>query len=107
MLVLRSKVMGAVIAPTLILFPLTVNSWSYKWTGKGKLYDQRNQYHVTCRLTKEKRVEPFLGEDSVKCFYTCSDKETMVITTHSDFACEKQIQSARGDQRDWRKRLKY
>jgi len=91
----------------IILVPTAVSSWSYKWTGKGKLYDQRNQYHVTCRLTKEKRVEPFLGEDSVKCFYTCSDKDKMVVNTHSDFACEKQIQAPRGDQRSWRDRLKY
>ena len=73
----------------------------------GRLYDQRNQYYVTCRLTKEKIVEPFFGEDSVKCFYTCTDKDTMVITTHSDHVCEKQIQTPRGDQRDWRNRLKY
>ena len=41
---------------------------NYKWSGKGQLYDDRNQYHVTCRLTKEKRVDPFFGEDFVKCF---------------------------------------
>jgi len=66
------------------------------------LYDDRNQYQVTCRLTKEKNVEPFFGEDSVKCFYVCTDKEEMVVNTHSDFACEKQIQVPRGDKRDWR-----
>ena len=87
----------------LFLF-VDAKSWSYKWTGKGKLYDQRNQYFVTCRLTKEKIVEPFFGEDSVKCYYTCSDKEKMVITTHSGYACEKQIQTPRGDKRDWRKK---
>ena len=66
------------------------------------MYDDRNQYQVTCRLTKEKNVEPFFGEDSVKCFYVCTDKEEMVINTHSDFACEKQISVPRGDKRDWR-----
>ena len=70
---------------------------NYKWSGKGQLYDDRNQYHVICRLTKEKRVDPFFGEDSVKCFYTCTDKEIMVITTHSDHVCEKQIASPRGE----------
>ena len=88
----------------ILLYPIMLYSWNYKWSGKGKLYDKRNQYFVTCRLTKEKIVEPFFGEDSIKCFYTCTDKEKMVITTHSDFACEKQIQSPRGDKRDWRKR---
>jgi hypothetical protein len=28
----------------------------------------------------------------------------MVITTHSDHICEKQISSPRGDKRDWRNR---
>ena len=65
------------------------------------------RYEALCRLHKEKRVEPFFGEDSVKCFYTCTDKDNIVITTHSDHVCEKQIQTPRGDQRDWRNRLKY
>ena len=30
---------------------------NYKWSGKGRLYDQRNQYLVACRLVKEKRVK--------------------------------------------------
>ncbi len=87
----------------LFLF-VDAKSWSYKWTGKGKLYDERNQYSVICRLTKEKIVEPFFGEDSVKCYYTCTDKEKMVITTHSGYDCEKQITTPRGDKRDWRGR---
>ena len=91
-----------IILLTIILVPTLGNGWSYKWTGKGKLYDQPNQYFVTCRLKKEKNL--YLGEDGVKCFYTCSDKDSMVITTHSDFACEKQIKSPRGDYRDWRGR---
>ena len=28
------------------------------WAGNARLYDHRNQYQVTCRLTKEKNVEP-------------------------------------------------
>ena len=97
---------GYVVLTTIIYLVLTAEakSWSYKWTGKGKLYDQRNQYFVTCRLTKEKIVEPFFGEDSVKCYYTCTDKEKMVITTHSGYDCEKQITTPRGDKRDWRGR---
>ena len=87
-----------------LLYPINSNTWSYKWSGKGKLFDQRNQYHVNCRLTKEKRVDPFFGEDSVKCYYTCTDKEKMVITTHSDHVCERTIASPRGEKRDWRKR---
>jgi hypothetical protein len=75
---------------------------SYKWHGTGRLYDKRNQYFVTCRLTQEKRVEPFFGEDSIKCFYTCTDLETMVITSHSDYICNKQIIAPRGEKRDWR-----
>lgn len=83
-----------------------VNAKNYKWSGKGKLYDKRNQYYVACRLVKEKRVEPFLGEDTVKCHYRCQDykdkKDEFVITTHSDFSCEKQVMQPRGDKRDWR-----
>jgi len=25
---------------------------NYKWSGKGRLYDERNQYLVACRLVK-------------------------------------------------------
>ena len=42
----------------ILLFPMAANAWSYKWSGKGKLYDERNQYYVTCRLTHEKNVDP-------------------------------------------------
>ena len=97
----RNSMVGALVLPLLLSFCTPAVATN------GRLYDQRNQYYVTCRLTKEKIVEPFFGEDSVKCFYTCTDKDTMVITTHSGFACEKQIQSSRGDKRDWRDRLKY
>ena len=79
---------------------------NYKWSGKGRLYDQRNQYIVACRLVKEKRVEPFFGEDSVKCHYRCQDykevRDEFVITTHSDHSCMKQVTQPRGDKRDWR-----
>ena len=91
-----------------ILFVLAYSLEARQWTGRGKLYDERNQYFVTCRLVKEKRVEPFLGEDTVKCHYRCQDykekRDEFVINTHSDFACEKQIVQPRGDKRDWRKR---
>jgi hypothetical protein len=102
--VLKNSIVGAFLLPLLCTSLLAKN---YKWSGKGQLYDQRNQYYVTCRLNKEKRVDPFFGEDSVKCFYTCTDKESMVLTTHSNHICEKQIASPRGEKRDWRNRLKY
>lgn len=85
-----------------------VHGKNYNWTGKGRLYDKRNQYFVTCRLVKEYRVKPFLGEDTVKCHYRCQDyvnkKDEFVITTHSDFACQKQVIQPRGNKRDWRGR---
>ena len=100
--VLKNNLMGALMLP--LYFCNSAFTKDYKWSGIGQLYDDRNQYHVICRLTKEKRVDPFFGEDSVKCFYTCTDKEIMVITTHSDHVCEKQIASPRGEKRDWRNR---
>ena len=103
--VLKNNLVGALMLP--LFFCDVAFTKNYKWSGKGQLYDDRNQYHVTCRLTKEKRVDPFFGEDSVKCFYTCTDKEIMVVTTHSDHVCERQIASPRGEKRDWRNRLKY
>ena len=103
--VLKNSMMGALLLPLLSCDPVLAKN--YKWSGKGQLFDERNQYFVTCRLHKEKRVDPFFGEDSVKCFYACTDKEDMVITTHSDHVCEKQIQSPRGEKRDWRNRLNY
>lgn len=87
---------------SMLLFIVLLSS--YKWHGKGRLYDERNQYFVTCRLTQEKRVKPFFGEDAVKCFYTCTDKETLVITSHSEHVCNKQIVEPRGEKRDWRGR---
>ena len=92
-----------------LLTPTASNSvTNYKWGGKGKLYDQRNQYVVACRLVKEKRVEPFFGEDSVKCHYRCQDykevRDEFVITTHSNHTCMKQVTQPRGDKRDWRSR---
>lgn len=87
---------------SMLLFIVLLSS--YKWHGKGRLYDERNQYLVTCRLTQEKRVKPFFGEDAVKCFYTCTDKETLVITSHSEHVCNKQIVEPRGEKRDWRGR---
>ena len=81
---------------------------NYNWTGKGRLYDERNQYYVLCRLVFQERVKPFLGEDTVKCRYRCQDAKTLkdefVITTHSDYACERQVVQPRGDKRDWRGR---
>ena len=71
----------------------------------GRLYDQLNQYFVNCRLTKEIRVEPFFGEDAVKCFYTCTDKVETVITSHSNYTCYKEIVEPRGEIRDWRDRI--
>ena len=51
----------------IMVYPSFVES--AQWSGRGHLYDERNQYTVVCRLTKEKRVDPFFGEDSVKCHY--------------------------------------
>jgi len=102
-MILLNKIKVSIII-ILLFLPSISYEKNYKWSGKGRLYDQRNQYFVTCRLTKEKRVEPFFGEDSVKCFYNCTDKEEIVITTHSDHICEKQISLPRGDARDWRNR---
>lgn len=87
-----------------ILYPSFVQAGP--WTGRGHLYDQRNQYEVMCRLTQEYNVDPFFGEDTTKCHYRCQDHkseaEEFVITTHSDFPCEKQVVQTRGDYRDWR-----
>ena len=87
-----------------VLYPSFVDS--AQWSGRGHLYDQRNQYEVMCRLVKEKRVEPFFGEDSVKSHYRCQDfkdiKDEFVITTHSNHVCERQVVQTRGDFRDWR-----
>ena len=91
-----------------IIYPFTIQGFNYKWSGKGHLYDERNQYTVICRLVKERRVEPLFGEDSVKCHYRCQDykdiKDEYVITTHSDFVCEKNQTQTRGYKRDWRNR---
>ena len=91
-----------------IIIFISFSALADRWSGRGKLYDQRNQYYVLCRLTFMERVDPFFGEDSVKCRYKCQDAKTLkdefVITTHSDYSCERQIVQPRGDKRDWRGR---
>ena len=57
--------MKYIVIIVMLFFPTLVDSKNYKWSGKGRLYDERNQYLVSCRLVKEKRVEPFYGEESV------------------------------------------
>jgi len=95
-------VLGVLLCPS--ISESTDKKW--RWKKTGRLYDERNQIEVICRLHKEKRVKPFLGEDTVKCHYRCQDykeiKDEFVITTHSDFACVKQVIQTRGDKRDWR-----
>ena len=101
--------MRIILIISILLFPTFLQSTNkWKWKNTGRLYDERNQYIVTCRLVKEKRVEPFFGEDSVKCHYRCQDykeiRDEFVITTHSDHTCMKQVTQPRGDKRDWRSR---
>ena len=95
------------LSSSIILF-LSFSTNAERWSGRGKLYDERNQYYVLCRLVKEYRVEPLFGDDSVKCHYRCQDfkdeKDEYVITTHSDHVCEKNQIQPRGDKRDWRGR---
>ena len=90
----------------LLLHAPLESAHKWRWKNTGRMYDERNQYLVACRLVKEKRVEPFFGEDSVKCHYRCQDykevRDEFVITTHSDHTCMKQVTQPRGDKRDWR-----
>ena len=85
-----------------------VDAKNYKWKNTGRLYDERNQYYVLCRLVFMERVKPFIGEDTVKCRYRCQDakseKDEFIISTHSDYPCERQIVQTRGLQRYWRNR---
>ena len=103
---MKSKTKSLIIL-TFFLFSF-VEANNYDWRGKGKLYDERNQYYVLCRLVFQERVEPFLGEDTVTCRYRCQDakteKDEFIISTHSDYACERQVVQPRGNKRDWRGR---
>ena len=47
----KNSMVGALVLPLLLSFCDPVIATN------GRLYDQRNQYFVTCRLHKEKRVE--------------------------------------------------
>ena len=51
--------MKYILIALIILYPTISDSKNYKWSGKGKLYDQRNQYTVTCRLVKKKELNHF------------------------------------------------
>ena len=56
--------MGALVLPLLSCDPVFAKN--YKWSGKGQLYDERNQYQVICRLTQEKNVKPFLWHLNIR-----------------------------------------
>ena len=80
---------GYVALATIIYLVITAEakSWSYKWSGKGKLYDQRNQYFVTCRLTK-KKVEPFFGETLLNAIILVVIKKKW-LSPHTVIMCVK------------------
>ena len=53
--VLKNNLIGALMLP--LFFCNSAFTKDYKWSGKGQLYDDRNQYHVICRLTKENTID--------------------------------------------------
>ena len=70
--------------------------------GKGETYKgnnarhywERKEYYVFCRLYDEK-IDRSRREEERKCFYECSDKETVVVTTSIGYPCQNSITEKR------------
>ena len=62
--------------------------------SKGRYYGERKEYYVFCRLYDEK-IDRSRREEERKCFYECSDKETVVVTTSIGYPCQNSITEKR------------
>ena len=66
---------------------------TYKGTS-ARHYGERKEYYVFCRLYDEK-IDRSRREEERKCFYECSDKETVVVTTSIGYPCQNSITEKR------------
>lgn len=66
---------------------------TYKGTN-ARHYGERQEYYVSCRLYDEK-IDRSRREEERKCFYECSDKETVVVTTSIGYPCQNSITEKR------------
>ena len=62
--------------------------------SKGRYYGEKKEYYVFCRLYDEK-IDRSRREEERKCFYECSDKETVVVTTSIGYPCQNSIREKR------------
>lgn len=62
--------------------------------SKGRYYGERKEYYVFCRLYDE-MIDRSRREEERKCFYECSDKETVVVTTSIGYPCQNSITEKR------------
>ena len=62
--------------------------------SKGRFYGERKEYYVFCRLYDEK-IDRSRREEERKCFYECTDKETVVVTTSIGYPCQNSITEKR------------
>jgi hypothetical protein len=62
--------------------------------SKGRYYGERKEYYVFCRIYDEK-LDRSRKDEERKCFYECSDKETVVVTTSIGYPCQNSITEKR------------
>ena len=62
--------------------------------SKGRYYGERKEYIIHCRIYDEK-IDRSRKEEERKCFYECSDKETVVVTTSIGYPCQNMIKEKR------------
>ena len=73
---------------------IAVSKEYVKIDPKGRYYGERKEYYVFCRLYDEK-IDRSRREEERKCFYECSDKETVVVTTSIGYPCQNSITEKR------------
>ncbi len=72
---------------------LFAKATTYKGNN-ARHYGERQEYYVFCRLYDEE-IDRSRREEERKCFYECSDKETVVVTTSIGYPCQNMIREKR------------
>jgi len=72
---------------------LFAKATTYKGNN-ARHYGERQEYYVFCRLYDEE-IDRGRREEERKCFYECSDKETVVVTTSIGYPCQNMIREKR------------
>jgi len=99
--VVENPLVSRIIIASLIWYVMMI-SFPDLTFGKGKTYQRKNartygerqEYSVFCRIYDEE-IDRSRKDEERKCFYQCSDKETVVVTTSIGYPCQNSITEKR------------